>query len=225
MSEKRKRITFWESESEVIREWCKAQTNLGTSFDLIIADAIKAYGKGDVIKAHLNQRMLDMQSEGQSQYQPSQHVSPRSEATSTSSATVPSEPRTQQPPHDSTPTGNRFREETTSGSRDQGDSSDLGGIGDMIRREATSGSRDQGDSSDTGGIGDMIRREATSGSRDQGDSSDVGGIGDMIRREATGSSSQPQTKESYNPNREEQESSSSDNNLNIFLGDSDSRLI
>ncbi|MBD7970284.1 hypothetical protein [Paenibacillus gallinarum] len=76
MSEKPKRISFWESENEVIRQWCKDQTNLGTSLDLIIADAIKVYGKGDVIKAYLNQRMMDMQSQGSANYVPSQQEPP-----------------------------------------------------------------------------------------------------------------------------------------------------
>lgn len=53
---KRKRRSFWEPESEKLVEWLDAQTDLGTSLQLIIVDAIHKYGEGDVIKAHLNQR-------------------------------------------------------------------------------------------------------------------------------------------------------------------------
>lgn len=53
---KRKRRSFWEPESEKVIEWLDAQTDLGTSLQLIIVDAIRQYGKGDVIKAHLTQR-------------------------------------------------------------------------------------------------------------------------------------------------------------------------
>jgi hypothetical protein len=53
---KRKRRTFWEPESERLVAWLDAQADLGTSLQLIIVDAIKKYGEGDVIKAHLKQR-------------------------------------------------------------------------------------------------------------------------------------------------------------------------
>lgn len=53
---KRKRRSFWEPESEQVITWLDAQTDLGTSLQLIIVDAIRTYGKGDVIKAHLAQR-------------------------------------------------------------------------------------------------------------------------------------------------------------------------
>lgn len=53
---KRKRRTFWEPESERLIAWLDAQADLGTSLQLIIVDAIKKYGEGDVIKAHLKQR-------------------------------------------------------------------------------------------------------------------------------------------------------------------------
>lgn len=197
MSEKRKRISFWESESEEIKEWCKAQTNLGTSLDLIIADAIQVYGKGDVIKAYLNQRMMDMQSQGSSPYVPSQHVTPASVAAPiSSSASWQSKSETHQLPSDSV------------------------SIGNTIRHEVTSGPREQGDPSNMGGVGDMIRQEATSGSREQGDPSDMGAMGDMIRREATGSSSHAHTS-----GGERQDSNSANEKLNILLGDSSSRLI
>lgn len=54
--EKRKRRSFWEPESETIVNWLNQQTDLGTSLQLIIVDAIKKYGNGDVIKAYLAQR-------------------------------------------------------------------------------------------------------------------------------------------------------------------------
>lgn len=54
--EKRKRRSFWEPESETIVNWLNQQTDLGTSLQLIIVDAIKKYGNGDVIKAYLTQR-------------------------------------------------------------------------------------------------------------------------------------------------------------------------
>lgn len=53
---KRKRRSFWEPESEKIVSWLNDQSDLGTSLQLIIVDAIHNYGEGDVIKAHLNQR-------------------------------------------------------------------------------------------------------------------------------------------------------------------------
>lgn len=54
--EKRKRRSFWEPESETIVNWLNQQTDLGTSLQLIIVDAIEKYGDGDVIKAYLTQR-------------------------------------------------------------------------------------------------------------------------------------------------------------------------
>ncbi|MCC2252726.1 hypothetical protein JUJ52_22655 [Virgibacillus sp. AGTR] len=57
MSEKkRKRRSFWEPDSKKIVSWLDSQTDLGTSLQLIIVDAIRKYGEGDVIKSHLNQR-------------------------------------------------------------------------------------------------------------------------------------------------------------------------
>ncbi|MGX1195712.1 hypothetical protein [Metabacillus sp. SLBN-84] len=57
MSEKkRKRRSFWEPESKKLNDWLDAQSDLGTSLQLIIVDAIHKYGEGDVIKAHLSQR-------------------------------------------------------------------------------------------------------------------------------------------------------------------------
>jgi len=54
--DKRKRRSFWEPDSPSVKAWLDAQTELGTSLQLIIVDAIRKYGQGDVIKAHLNQR-------------------------------------------------------------------------------------------------------------------------------------------------------------------------
>lgn len=54
--EKRKRRSFWEPESETIVNWLNQQTDLGTSLQLIIVDAIEKYGNGDVIKAYLTRR-------------------------------------------------------------------------------------------------------------------------------------------------------------------------
>lgn len=62
---KRKRRSFWEPESDKVVEWLDAQTDLGTSLQLIIVDAIRQYGKGDVIKAHLTQRERMYQDEPQ----------------------------------------------------------------------------------------------------------------------------------------------------------------
>ncbi|WP_078598408.1 hypothetical protein [Evansella clarkii] len=53
---KRKRRSFWEPDSEKLISWLDEQSDLGTSLQLIIVDAIHKYGEGDVIKAHLNQR-------------------------------------------------------------------------------------------------------------------------------------------------------------------------
>ncbi|MCR6108695.1 hypothetical protein HXA34_20575 [Salipaludibacillus agaradhaerens] len=55
-NKKRKRRSFWEPESEKLVTWIDQQSDLGTSLQLIIIDAIHKYGEGDVIKAHLNQR-------------------------------------------------------------------------------------------------------------------------------------------------------------------------
>jgi len=62
---KRKRRSFWEPESDKVIDWLDAQTDLGTSLQLIIVDAIQQYGKGDVIKAHLTQRERMYQDEPQ----------------------------------------------------------------------------------------------------------------------------------------------------------------
>ncbi|MED4128491.1 hypothetical protein [Shouchella miscanthi] len=53
---KRKRRSFWEPDSEKIITWLDKQADLGTSLQLIIVDAMRKYGDGDVIKAHLSQR-------------------------------------------------------------------------------------------------------------------------------------------------------------------------
>lgn len=53
---KRKRRSFWEPDSEKVVAWLDAQTDLGTSLQLVLVDAIRKYGEGDAIKAHLNQR-------------------------------------------------------------------------------------------------------------------------------------------------------------------------
>ncbi|WP_145142276.1 hypothetical protein [Paenibacillus sp. Y412MC10] len=220
MSEKRKRVSFWESESKEIRDWCKAQANLGTSLDLIIADAIQAYGKGDVIKAYLSQRMMDMQSQRSSHYVSSQEAAPTSETVPTSSSpSRPSNSETHQLPSDSAPIGNMIRQEATLGPREQGDPSIMAGVGDMIREEAISGSREEGNPSETEDMGDIIRREATSGAREQEDPSNMGGITDMIRREATSTSSP-----AHNNGGERQGSNTAKDSLSVFLGDSGSRL-
>ncbi|MGX1266792.1 hypothetical protein RKD55_004736 [Rossellomorea marisflavi] len=52
----RKRRSFWEPDSKKVVDWINSQTDLGTSLQLIIVDAMHKYGDGDVIKAHLNQR-------------------------------------------------------------------------------------------------------------------------------------------------------------------------
>lgn len=52
----RKRRSFWEPDSKKVVDWINNQTDLGTSLQLIIVDAMHKYGEGDVIKAHLNQR-------------------------------------------------------------------------------------------------------------------------------------------------------------------------
>ena len=54
----RKRRSFWEPDNEVIKKWLKDQTDLGTSLELIIVDAIRKYGEGDVIRAYLSKRKL-----------------------------------------------------------------------------------------------------------------------------------------------------------------------
>lgn len=55
--QKRKRRTFWEPESPAVQEWLANQKDLGMSLQLIIVDAINAYGSGDVIQTHLSNRM------------------------------------------------------------------------------------------------------------------------------------------------------------------------
>ncbi|OMF76745.1 hypothetical protein [Paenibacillus glucanolyticus] len=220
MSDKRKRISFWESESKEIRDWCKAQSNLGTSLELIIADAIKVYGEGDVIKAFLNQRMKDMQSQDSSHYVPSQQAAPTSAAVMTSSSpSRPSNPESHQLPYNNAPTGNMVRQEAMFEPRDQRDSSDTERMGDMIRHDAIEGAREQGEHSDSIGIGDMIRRDALAGTKEQGEPSASIGIGDMIRRDAI-STSPP----AHNNGGERQDSTSANDSLSIFLGDSGSRL-
>ncbi|MGC6586200.1 hypothetical protein ACPV3A_14680 [Paenibacillus sp. Dod16] len=218
MNDKRKRISFWESESKEIRDWCKAQANLGTSLDLIIQDALQTYGEGDVIKAHLNQRMKEMQSQG-SRNVPSQQAAPTSAALPTSSPSRPSNPESHQLPYNTESTGNMVRQESNFELKDQRISSEAERMGDMIQRDATAGGREQGESSDSIGIGDMIRRDALAGTKEQGEHSDSIGIGDMIRRDARSTSSP-----SHNHAGERQDSTSANDNLSIFLGDSGSRL-
>lgn len=55
--QKRKRRTFWEPESPAVQEWLANQKDLGMSLQLIIVDAMNAYGSGDVIQTHLSNRM------------------------------------------------------------------------------------------------------------------------------------------------------------------------
>lgn len=52
----RKRRSFFEPESKVLSEWLAQQNDLGVSLQLIIVDAIRNYGDGDVIQAFLTAR-------------------------------------------------------------------------------------------------------------------------------------------------------------------------
>lgn len=52
----RKRRSFFEPESKVLAEWLADQNDLGVSLQLIIVDAIRNYGEGDVIQAFLKAR-------------------------------------------------------------------------------------------------------------------------------------------------------------------------
>lgn len=52
----RKRRSFFEPESRVLAEWLAQQNDLGVSLQLIIVDAIRNYGEGDVIQAFLTAR-------------------------------------------------------------------------------------------------------------------------------------------------------------------------
>lgn len=70
MSEGRKRLSFYEPDNKDILEWCKNQTSLGKSLELIIVDAMRNYGKGDVISAYLNLRAMEMDSTGSPHYYP-----------------------------------------------------------------------------------------------------------------------------------------------------------
>lgn len=217
MSDKPKRISFWESENEVIRQWCKDQTNLGTSLDLIIADAIKVYGKGDVIKAYLNQRMMDMQSQGAENHIPSHHErSAAGAAPISSSPSWQSKSVTHQVSSDNASIGNTIRQEASSGLRE--DPSIMDSIGDSIRREATAETRGN-EPFDMDAISNSIRREATGETTEQEDSSDMEAISDSIRREATSSSPQSNTSDGNRSG-----SNSPNDNLSIFLGDSGTHL-
>lgn len=55
-AKKPKRRSFWEPESEKLVAWLNDQSDLGTSLELIIVDALHKYGEGDVIKSYLRQR-------------------------------------------------------------------------------------------------------------------------------------------------------------------------
>lgn len=52
----RKRRSFFEPDSPVLTEWLAQQNDLGVSLQLIIVDAIRNYGEGDVIQAFLTAR-------------------------------------------------------------------------------------------------------------------------------------------------------------------------
>lgn len=52
----RKRRSFFEPESKVLAKWLADQNDLGVSLQLIIVDAIRNYGEGDVIQAFLTAR-------------------------------------------------------------------------------------------------------------------------------------------------------------------------
>lgn len=52
----RKRRSFFEPESKVLADWLAEQNDLGVSLQLIIVDAIRNYGDGDVIQAFLTAR-------------------------------------------------------------------------------------------------------------------------------------------------------------------------
>ncbi|MEK4529806.1 hypothetical protein NST38_30850 [Paenibacillus sp. FSL H8-0104] len=96
MSETRKRLSFYESESEEIRNWCKNQSSLGKSLELIIVDAIRNYGKGDVISAYLNFRAMEMDSKGAPHYFPPAAIPTSSEASQVISSSSQSNPATNQ---------------------------------------------------------------------------------------------------------------------------------
>lgn len=52
----RKRRSFFEPASPVLVKWLAEQNDLGVSLQLIIVDAIRNYGEGDVIQAFLKAR-------------------------------------------------------------------------------------------------------------------------------------------------------------------------
>lgn len=53
----RKRRSFYEPQSKVFNDWLDAQTDLGMSIQLLIADAIETYGSGDAIEAYFRTRI------------------------------------------------------------------------------------------------------------------------------------------------------------------------
>lgn len=55
-TKKRKRRSFWEPEQKAVVDWMNAQSDLGTSLQLIIVDAIRTYGSGDAVRAFLAHR-------------------------------------------------------------------------------------------------------------------------------------------------------------------------
>lgn len=52
----RKRRTFWEPDSKSIVDWLDNQQNLGTSLQVIVIDAIRKYGNGDVVTTFFERR-------------------------------------------------------------------------------------------------------------------------------------------------------------------------
>jgi len=53
---RKKRRSFYQPESDILNAWLDAQHDLGRSLQLVIIDALRKYGEGDVITAFLEQR-------------------------------------------------------------------------------------------------------------------------------------------------------------------------
>ena len=54
--QRRRRRSFYQPESDILTKWLDEQDNLGRSLQLVIIDAIRNYGEGDVITAFLDKR-------------------------------------------------------------------------------------------------------------------------------------------------------------------------
>lgn len=90
-NKKRKRRSFWEPESETLIKWLDQQSDLGTSLQLIIVDAIRKYGDGDAVKSYLRQRESD--------FKPEEHETVRQvEQPIQEAKPEPTEPEVQQKP-------------------------------------------------------------------------------------------------------------------------------